>query len=307
MREYMNNKFIYEYVVLNIWCVKFSSYTLKQQAGLAEQIILHLDQMQETRQLTDDELSLRRLAKGRILGLAYLRRAKIRQRSRLTTIQVGDANTRLFHLRANGRRRKTHIPALNHLGATITAHDQKAATLLQHYTAQLGTCTPREQILNWDLLDFQRHDLATLDAEISPHEIREAVMKGPSEKAPGPDGYIGVFFKNAWDIIKHDLAAGIQGIFDRRSSCWNLLNSANIALLPKKDGVAQIGDYRPISLMHSIAKILGKILANRLAPFLDQHVSHSQSAFIKCRCIQDNFQLYRGRCNIFTNPKHQCC
>lgn len=126
---------------LRIWSAQRVE-DLKSQVQLAERIVLHLEQIQDQRQLTEAELALRRLAKNRILALAVLRRIKIRQRSRLTTIRVGDANTRLFHLRANGRRRKNHIPALNHLGATHTAHEQKAAVLHQHYTSLLGTCPP---------------------------------------------------------------------------------------------------------------------------------------------------------------------
>lgn len=145
---------------------------LKEQVQLAERVVLHLDHIQDQRQLTVDELSLRRLAKDRILGLAYLRKQKIRQRSRLTTIRVGDANTKLFHLRANGRRRKNHIPALNHNGATCTAHEQKATALYQYYTEQLGMCHPRKHTLNWDNINVQRHDLSCLDANISEEEIK---------------------------------------------------------------------------------------------------------------------------------------
>lgn len=65
-------------------------------------------------------------------------------------------------------------------------------------------------------------------------------------------------------------------------------------LIPKKDGAAAAGDFRPLSLMHSIAKILCKILANRLGLELDHIVSHSQSAFIKKRCINDNFLFVRN-------------
>jgi hypothetical protein len=39
-------------------------------------------------------------------------------------------------------------------------------------------------------------------------------------------------------------------------------NTANIILLPKKEGVARIGDYRPISLVHNISKVFSKILGN---------------------------------------------
>ena len=67
------------------------------------------------------------------------------------------------------------------------------------------------------------------------------------------------------------------------------MNSANIVLLPKKEDALQITDYRPISLIHSFAKIFSKLLANRLAPLLHSLVSNCQSAFIKKRSIHDNF------------------
>jgi hypothetical protein len=35
---------------------------------------------------------------------------------------------------------------------------------------------------------------------------------------------------------------------------FNLLNTANIVLIPKKDQAKSIGDYRPISLVHSVTK-----------------------------------------------------
>jgi mannosylglycoprotein endo-beta-mannosidase len=51
----------------------------------------------------------------------------------------------------------------------------------------------------------------------------------------------------------------------------------------------RIGDFRPISLTHSVGKIISKLLASRLALELNVIVSRAQSAFIKCRSIQDNF------------------
>jgi hypothetical protein len=62
-------------------------------------------------------------------------------------------------------------------------------------------------------------------------------------------------------------------------------------------------DFRPIGLMPSVAKIMGKILANRLVPNLHTLVSPSQSAFIKGRSIHDDFQYVQGAVNHFHKSK----
>lgn len=64
-----------------------------------------------------------------------------------------------------------------------------------------------------------------------------------------------------------------------------------MVLISKKEDPSSLGDYRPISLVHSFAKLLTKILANRLAPRLGSMVASNQSAFIRGRCIHDNFLL----------------
>jgi hypothetical protein len=53
----------------------------------------------------------------------------------------------------------------------------------------------------------------------------------------------------------------------------------------------EVKDYRPISLIHSFTKIITKVLASRLADKLPSLVSQCQSAFVKGRCIHDNFIL----------------
>lgn len=54
---------------------------------------------------------------------------------------------------------------------------------------------------------------------------------------------------------------------------FDLLNTANIALLPKSCDAVAISHYRPISLVHAVAKIFSKLLTNRLTPRLDDLVS----------------------------------
>ena len=116
----------------------------------------------------------------------------------------------------------------------------------------------------------------------------------PSDKAPRPDGYTGAFFKATWDIIKDDIVAAANNFHALRCSSLQMINSANIILLPKKDGAEEITDFRPISLIHSFIKIIAKALALRLAPHMNDIVSTNQSAFIKTRSIHDNFLAVRN-------------
>lgn len=55
-----------------------------------------------------------------------------------------------------------------------------------------------------------------------------------------------------------------------------------------------IREYRPISPIHAIAKIISKILALRLSPFMNDLISPCQSAFIKDPSIHDNYMYVRN-------------
>jgi hypothetical protein len=63
------------------------------------------------------------------------------------------------------------------------------------------------------------------------------------------------------------------------------LNSAQVVLILKVEIANEPKDFRPISLIHSFAKLLTKVLALRLSAYIDQLISSAQSAFIKKRCI----------------------
>ncbi|WVZ94291.1 LOW QUALITY PROTEIN: hypothetical protein U9M48_040197, partial [Paspalum notatum var. saurae] len=170
------------------------------------------------------------------------------------------------------------------------SHEEKAQTVQEHFSKVLCHPSPRQHDLNWDLLNLPVHDLSTLDAPFTEEELKTA----PADKAPGPDGFTGAFFTKCWEIIKADVLKAANAFHLLRTSNLSILNSANIVLVPKKEGADSVGDYRPISLIHSFAKIISKVLAMRLAPHVDNLVSPSQSAFIKKRKIHESFLAVRN-------------
>jgi hypothetical protein len=83
--------------------------------------------------------------------------------------------------------------------------------------------------------------------------------------------------------------AAVLAVWNRKFDNFGRLKTAYVTLIPKKEGAEEVKDFRPISLVHSFAKLITKVLANRLSGKLQSMVSSKQSAFIKGRCIQDNF------------------
>jgi hypothetical protein len=124
-----------------------------------------------------------------------------------------------------------------------------------------------------------------LDVPISEEEVFLTIKHLPNDKALGPDGFMGRFYKTCWQTIKNDIMAAVKAVWRRDFRNFRLLNSAFITLLPKKADAEHVGDFRPISLVQSFGKLVTKILANRLSGQLDQLVSKNQSAFIKGRFI----------------------
>jgi hypothetical protein len=150
---------------------------------------------------------------------------------------------------------------------------------------------------------LQEHGLQSLGDPFTEDEVKIAINQMPSDKAPGPDGFTCAFFKKCWDIIKVDLMLVIHLLGNLHAENFHWLNSANIALLPKKDGVEEVSDFRPISLIHAFARTITKMLAIRLAPFMNELVSKAQSASIKTRSIHDNFLYVTNLATRFNKTK----
>lgn len=65
------------------------------------------------------------------------------------------------------------------------------------------------------------------------------------------------------------------------------INYVYVVLLSKKDGIGTVSDYRPISLLNVIYKIITKVFTLKLNPLLDKLIHVSQSGFIPGRFILD--------------------
>jgi hypothetical protein len=105
-------------------------------------------------------------------------------------------------------------------------------------------------------------------------------------------------------IIKRDVIRAFDALSSMDCRSFHHLNDTLLILLPKSPDPVSLGDYRPISLIHSFAKIFSKALSNRFAPVLPLLVSPNQSAFIKGRQIQDNFRCVLGTAKALATKRN---
>lgn len=171
----------------------------------------------------------------------------------------------------------------------ITDPCDMAVAAYAHFDGLLGFTPPCECALELEALitPFNLDDLkAPFDAE-----IWNDVKHLPARKAPGPDGFIAEFLHACWPIVQQDFIAVFQQLYELRGRGFSCLNQALLTLLLKRADARDLGDYRPISLIHLVAKIFAKVLSLRLAPKLNALVSTSQNAFIPGRSLHDNFLL----------------
>nr|GEZ96752.1 RNA-directed DNA polymerase, eukaryota [Tanacetum cinerariifolium] len=117
------------------------------------------------------------------------------------------------------------------------------------------------------LSDVQASDL---ERRVSRDEIRLAVWNCGENKSPGPDGYSFEFFKIFWNLVGSDLCDAVEHFFET-GSFPNGCNSSFVALISKITDATFVNDFRPISLIGSVYKVVTKILDG---PFILNELLH---------------------------------
>jgi hypothetical protein len=126
-----------------------------------------------------------------------------------------------------------------------------------------------------DNLEFDMLFIVEASSLEEPFEERKVweVIKGMDrDKAPCPDEFSVAFFQDCWGVIKGDLMAVFTEFHDRGEFVKSI-NSTFIALIPKVHGAKDIKDFRSISLVGGIYKIIAKVLANRMKRVMDKVIS----------------------------------
>jgi hypothetical protein len=208
-----------------------------------------------------------------------------RQKSRALWLKEGDNNTKFFHRVANSHRRYNHVGALRINGAMSSDPVEIKEIIVKYYDklyTEQSTWRPRVDGLSFSSIDVEERLWLECD-----FEVWEVVRDLNGDKAPSPDGFTMAFFQKCWVVLKQDIMA-VFSKFHNRRQFEKSFNAAFISLIPKKADAVDVKDFRPISLVGGVYKLISKVLANRFKSMLGKIISCSQNAFIGGRQILDS-------------------
>ncbi|GKV05101.1 hypothetical protein SLEP1_g17145 [Rubroshorea leprosula] len=253
--------------------------------------IKNLDDKAENGELSETEIEQRRSYFQQVWEWNSRKDSLLCQKSRQKWLQEGDANSKYFHGCIVKRRRRNGIEGVVKNEAWVEEVPEVKKVIKEFFELKF-----QEQ--EWDrpslelnqLKQLSPEDNSWLTAEFSKEEVKAAVWNCNGSKSPGPDGFNFNFIKKMWPTIKQDIVDFVKK-FWANGRLVKGSNSSFIVLIPKKESPQGLGDYRPISLVGCLYKIISKLLANRLRKVMPTIISQNQSAFVGKRFIADGIVI----------------
>ena len=188
---------------------------------------------------------------------------------------------------ANARARRNFLSKIRVNGATLSSIEDIKEGVCRAYWSLIsvfGDWRPSTNGLNFK--ELGEGLASSLEVMFSEEEIFVVVSSCCCDKAPGLDDFTMAFWLFCWDVVKPKILGLFRELYFH-GTFQRSLNSTFLLLIPKKEGIEDLKDFRPISLVGSVYKLLAKVLANKQKLVMGEVIFDSQQAFVQGRQILD--------------------
>ncbi|KAL3692069.1 hypothetical protein R1sor_005720 [Riccia sorocarpa] len=205
-------------------------------------------------------------------------------------IKEGDVCSSYFFRRFQKRRARITVKKLKTKDGSWLEDPEQISKEMQEYYTDLYSA----QEVSHEQNDHTRKLLQSLTPSVSPehnalldetleeNELKEALWIPPSGKSPGPDGMTVEVLKLVWPFVGRLFSSACAECWEE-GSLHPLVKNGFIVLIPKGLQPETVAQWRPITLLNVIYKVLAKLVASRLALILPQHTPPEQQGFVKGR------------------------
>ncbi|RVW74737.1 hypothetical protein CK203_047892 [Vitis vinifera] len=207
--------------------------------------ITNIDAIEQEEVLSSDLSAQRVLRKGELDELILREEIHWRQKAKVKWVKDGDYNSKFFHKVANDRRNRNFIKFLENERGLVLDNFESISEEIFLYFKKLYSSPPGE---SWRVEGI----------DCSP--ILERVL---------------LVLQDCWNVIKEDLVR-LFAEFHNSGIINQSTNASFIVLLPKKSQTKKISDFRPISLITCLYKVIAKVLSRRLRGVLHKTIHSTQ-------------------------------
>ncbi|KAL0656696.1 hypothetical protein Bca4012_077280 [Brassica carinata] len=261
------------------------------------QMVLDSHQIQALNLPYEENIALEKQSRESWMFMRLAEQMFSRQRSCIKWLEAGDLNTHFFHtitlvrnasngitylLRGYGSRsqsfKEVHQIASAHFAGFFVRCRGSYCLFLPNYLLRVvsAVCTATHQ--------------AYLSVPVSAEVIKSTLFKFPLNRTPGPDGLTAEIFRAKCSFVGEEVCSTILDFFNYKFIPSGL-NSTSFILIPKRPGAENIQDFRPISCLNTLYKVISRILDDRLKNVLPDLVLSNQTGFIKNRLLLENVLL----------------
>ncbi|MCH79404.1 LINE-1 reverse transcriptase like [Trifolium medium] len=279
---------------------------LEDKIAILIEDINDLDSRSELVGLSNLEIDLRKSKFCNLWKLLKSKEAILFQRSRSKWLREGDANSKYFHSCVNARTKRNAIVALKvgdeWLNSPPMVREAVENFFASHFSAPTSD-RPRLDGVTFPSLSAEEN--LSLTAPFTLEEIETVIKDCDGNKSPGPDGFNFAFVKDSWDLMKGDVRIMFDQFHGNECLPKSFL-SYFVTLIPKVESPFRLSDYRPISLLGCLYKLIAKVLANRLAKVMNSIIAPTQSAFLKGRNLVDGVLVINEVVDLAKKTGKEC-
>jgi hypothetical protein len=199
-----------------------------------------------------------------------------------------------FHLIG---KKKMMLKELVIKSGTITGHADLSHFIIDFYAHLYssdahvsGTIDAQEEC--WTSVPARVTEAMNVDMirDLTLKEIVDAISSLPKGKAPGHDNIPIEFFQEYTEEVAPTLLKAFTAMLNLGKTSAHI-NKGPITIIPKSGDHSKFGNWRPITLLGIIYKILVKVLAGRIQASLPLIIKPNQTRFVEGRSILDNIFL----------------
>ena len=141
------------------------------------------------------EFNFRRIVKLHLEDILHWQFIYWKQRCTIRNIKVGEENSKFFHAMATERFWRNTISSIKSVdGEVVSDHQQLAGRFWADFNQRMGQAKGIQMGFDLDTLITRIDGLEDLSLPFMDSEVDTVIKNMPSDRAPDPDGFSGLFF-----------------------------------------------------------------------------------------------------------------